>query len=566
MILKSLQRKNVATIPSEYSGQERRFAQSVSEELDTLSGRRGNIIDRAVTFRDLLETGLLRSSKGILGNGTEVIGPSQDGDGAGGGATQLPTQPENFSATGGFGVIFLEWTLPQYIGHAYVEIFRLRKNNPTDADPTLAQALDAGVYTRYYGDLMRFTDTNVGSQENWYYWIRAVNIDGVVGPFFSSTGVEATTALDYVFVSGLIDNILADDINTLGLNTTLDSIDSTLTSQGQTITSIAVINNAQQAKYVVKVDNNGHVSGFGLLSTANDGTPTSSFIVAANKFAIAAPFNASAAEVAAVGTNIPFKVLTTATNINGVSVPAGVYIADAFIHNAQITTALIQDAAITSAKINDLSATKITSGTITIDNSNSIAIRQGKTSFNGTANGFFLGNSNGAGVFNVGNASNFVKFDGSTLQVTGASITEASIGTLKIAGEAVTAPRSAGGSASTTFGSTNTEICNISFTMPALGAGQSAGVMVLGTANCFSSNNTATSVRIRLFKNTTQIGSIGMTWASDGVSGCALAKTTQGSGGTSTYYLKASCDNNSGGSSTKSGTISGTLLLLVGKK
>ncbi|HAW75392.1 MAG TPA: hypothetical protein DCW74_06610 [Alteromonas australica] len=559
MIIKSLKRKNVATVPSGYSGQERRFAQSVSEELDTLSGRRGNVIDRAVTFRDLLSTGVLRSSKGILGNGTEVIGPNEDGDGAGGGATQLPTKPDNFNATGGFGVIFLEWTLPEYVGHDYVEIFRLRKNNPTDPTPTLAQAQAVGVYTRYYGDLMRFTDTNVGNQENWYYWIRAVNIDGVTGPFESSAGVNATTALDYIFVSGLIDSILDDDINSLGLNTTLGAIDSTLTS-------VTNINNAQQAKYAVKIDNNGHVSGFGLLSTANDSTPTSSFVVAADRFAIAAPFNSSAADVTAVGTNIPFKVFTTATNVGGVSVPAGVYIQDAFIHNAQITTALIRDAAITSAKINDLSADKITSGNITIDNSNNIAIRQGKSFFNGTASGFFLGNLNGAGVFNLGDGTNFVKFDGTNLEVTGASITEASIGTLKIQGEAVTAPRSTGGSVSTTFGGTNREICNIPFTMPAIGAGQSAGVMVLGTVNCFSSNSTGTSVRIKIFKDNTQIGSIGMTWASDGVSGCALGKTTQGSGGSATYRLKASCDNNNGGSSTKAGTISGTLLILVGKK
>ena len=59
MKLKSLIRKSLAKVPTDISGQERRFAESVSENLDVLTGRRGNLIDRAVTFRDLLDTGIL---------------------------------------------------------------------------------------------------------------------------------------------------------------------------------------------------------------------------------------------------------------------------------------------------------------------------------------------------------------------------------------------------------------------------------------------------------------------------------------------------------------------------
>ena len=35
------------------------------------------------------------------------------------------------------------------------------------------------------------------------------------------------------------------------------------------------------SQYTVKLDNNGHVSGFGLATTDNDGTPSSAFIVRA---------------------------------------------------------------------------------------------------------------------------------------------------------------------------------------------------------------------------------------------------------------------------------------------
>ena len=55
------------------------------------------------------------------------------------------------------------------------------------------------------------------------------------------------------------------------------------------------------------------------------------------------------------GTNSqsPFFQIDTATTINGVQVPAGTYMKNAFIHNASITNAMVQDAAIDSAKIAD---------------------------------------------------------------------------------------------------------------------------------------------------------------------------------------------------------------------
>jgi hypothetical protein len=66
-------------------------------------------------------------------------------------------------------------------------------------------------------------------------------------------------------------------------------------------------------------------------------------------------------------TRIPFVVQTTATTINGVSVPAGVYMDTAFIRDGTITNAKIGNAVIDDAKIANLSAAKITAGTIAAD-------------------------------------------------------------------------------------------------------------------------------------------------------------------------------------------------------
>ena len=59
--------------------------------------------------------------------------------------------------------------------------------------------------------------------------------------------------------------------------------------------------------------------------------------------------------VEAYGTNSqsPFFQIDSSTTINGVSVPAGTYMKNAFIHNASITNAMVQNAAIDSAKIAD---------------------------------------------------------------------------------------------------------------------------------------------------------------------------------------------------------------------
>jgi hypothetical protein len=109
-------------------------------------------------------------------------------------------------------------------------------------------------------------------------------------------------------------------------------------------------------QYTVKVDLSGYVSGYGLASSVVNGVPSSEFIVRADAFAIGAPGQPS------IGYTLPFVVQTTPTTINGESVPAGVYINDAFIVNGSITNAKIADAAIDNAKIVELDAGKITTG------------------------------------------------------------------------------------------------------------------------------------------------------------------------------------------------------------
>jgi hypothetical protein len=790
MKLKSLIRKSLAKVPTDISGQERRFAESVSENLDVLTGRRGNLIDRAVTFRDLLDTGILRKASGLVtDSGTIEVVAGGDPNDPDGGVVDQPTQPTNLTASGGFGRIFPNWNLPPYRGHSRIQIFRHTADN-------LSVAQANGVYHEYFGDAHFWHDIGLASGTTYYYWVRAVNRLGAISAFNSSTGTSATTAIDYLYVSGLIDDILDDDVNSLGLNTAISNagtdvtqieqdisdIESDITgiqsditgiqsdisdlnsinawsssatyavndmvtysgkiwkasqastnqtpatgsaywtevgnytnlvdfvsaTQDQNVSTLSELNtnyytisgvngaisaattnlasqsyvqtqlgsytttaslqqnyytktgadsaiaaattnlasqsyvqtelgdytttasltqnyytktgadtaisaatsglasetyvqnelgdytttaslnqnyytktgadsaiasatsglasttyvtnalgsytttaslnqnyytktntdsaiasatsglasetyvqnelgdytntanlqqyyytktaadsaissgitnytttvgsetltlqqhhssiNGIEGKYAIKIDDNGSVAGFGLISTSNTGVPStgtgSAFIVAADRFAITSDADSTATENSNVGDNYPFKVFTTTHNVtdadgnqayddNGdaITVPAGVYIKDAFIHNGQITAATIEKGTITDAEIGSLNAGKITSGQIQIDNQNNFAIFQGKTqvisgetvgNYNSTASGFFLGNVNGYAAFNMGDASKYIKFNGSTgvFEASGAVIKDLSVTTAKIDDDAITVPDS----------------------------------------------------------------------------------------------------------------------------
>ena len=134
----------------------------------------------------------------------------------------------------------------------------------------------------------------------------------------------------------------ASDVTTL-----IVSVGSNTAAISTEATARASADGALQAQYTVKVEANGYVSGFGLASTAKNATPTSEFIVRADAFAIASPSGPGIVPAE------PFFVRTTPTTLNGVSVPAGVYIKDAFIQNGSIVNAMIGNAAIDTAQIAD---------------------------------------------------------------------------------------------------------------------------------------------------------------------------------------------------------------------
>jgi hypothetical protein len=179
------------------------------------------------------------------------------------------------------------------------------------------------------------------------------------------------------------DNALQGSINTVSASVTTE-----------TNARVSAINGVE-AKYGIKVNANGHVAGFGLIATNNTygNAGDSEFIMDATRVKI---FNGSSAVA-------PFLV-------SG----GTVYMQNVVVQNAQISS---------------LDMGKVTAGNIQAALSATTAgsIRFGKTYYGSPTAGIYLGYSGGY-VFDIGSSSTYMRWNGSGLDLYGATITLAGAG------------------------------------------------------------------------------------------------------------------------------------------
>lgn len=187
----------------------------------------------------------------------------------------------------------------------------------------------------------------------------------------AGTNEAITTALNTYSaqVDRTIATILTDYVSYANLDYALTSkTDKLMSIINNNVAQLTVTNeisaslNKVRAVNTLSVDINGVVSGYGLISSLENGVVQSAFGVNADTFYIGKPTDAVK----------PFVVTSVPKTIDGVTFPPGTWINSAIIANATIgtakitdaaiTTAKIQDASITNAKIESLSASKITTG------------------------------------------------------------------------------------------------------------------------------------------------------------------------------------------------------------
>ena len=260
-------------------------------------------------------------------------------------------------------------------------------------------------------------------------------------------------------------------LSVTNLTTTVGTHTSSISTQASSISGL-------EAKYVVKVNVNGYVAGYGLAITANDATPTSEFIVLADKFAVVNP--------AAGSPLVPFIVT------GGVC----------YMQNVVIGGALITDASISNAKIAGLAAGKITAGDITVaigitsgylQISSTGKVYSGKTTYADSTAGWWLGSDSGTPKFHIGNSTKSMTWDGSALTVTGEIISTSNISANTIAVPSV----STFSDTAITAGGSEYTVGTTSF----ITVGDSTAGNAIATvhATCDSGSETDAGVELRLY-------------------------------------------------------------------
>ena len=216
--------------PADVSPQLRGYLEALSEALDIRLGRRGDPVDRAVTLRELINSGL---AKELLNNPFDPNLPQNPGfvpeDKAD--VTDIPHQPTGFTANGAYSVVNCRWDFANYSTHNQTEIHSHTSDVRSDATLT-----GVSVGQTYLDP--------VGSGVTRYYWVRHVSIAGVVGPWNAIAGTVAQTAPDVEHLLG----VLTDAINLSNLSIALRA-------------NLSTYQNATQVNNIIDTNTNDFQSG-----------------------------------------------------------------------------------------------------------------------------------------------------------------------------------------------------------------------------------------------------------------------------------------------------------------
>ena len=139
-------------------------------------------MDRAITARDLVDSGIAAIPEGntTFTGSSSGLQPAATGTSTNENLDPIPA-PTNLTTAGAHSKEH-RWTwnpyeqVPCHQGHAFVQVFRHTSDDVANAT-MIAQV---SGYTGIYSD-------PVGGDADFYYWVKAVNTNGEVGPFNSSS-------------------------------------------------------------------------------------------------------------------------------------------------------------------------------------------------------------------------------------------------------------------------------------------------------------------------------------------------------------------------------------------
>ena len=229
----------VKNVPAKTDPELRSMLDSVKEAVEVRLGRRGDPRDRAVTLRELIDSGLAEELKGspFSPNGVPGIGivPPKLPPGN----LSVPPAPTGLEAAGAFTTIVVKWNQASYGNHAYTEVWRSRTDELGGA--TLLTTTNAFVLS-----------DPVEYNSSFYYWVRFVSTSDITGPFNNTNGVKAETEIDI----GAVMDSLSEELKNLPGFSTLNN-DFTVSLDGVTRTLQATLEalDAATATAVTNVNN-----------------------------------------------------------------------------------------------------------------------------------------------------------------------------------------------------------------------------------------------------------------------------------------------------------------------
>ncbi|UJZ96340.1 DUF1983 domain-containing protein [Photobacterium damselae subsp. damselae] len=250
---------------------------ALQENMELLTGQRGNGLDRAITVRELTQLGLIsvtRNTQGSVITQPRLPKPPADKP------VEVPLAPSNVSGVGGFGAIMLEWKNPTFQGFAYTEIWRASPN-ADGSTPSIEQAiLIATTPATVFSDIVEPGST-------FYYWCRFININHFPGPFQNIDGVKVSTKVNIQDVIDEIGSQLKDSQLIQQLNLTLSNVSTAVETVSSSVESLNQAGSkAYQALWSTKAQAGDIQAGIGLLAKS-DGT--SQVAVSASQFVVFDP-------------------------------------------------------------------------------------------------------------------------------------------------------------------------------------------------------------------------------------------------------------------------------------
>lgn len=214
-------RRTLPPVPPKAPSELRPLIAAMTEILETGEGVRGDPLDRKITLRDLLDSGIGRLKPGMPPGGdgnldSGTLPPAPD--------LSIPPAPAGFDAQGSFyGMINLSWTIPgqQYRNHAFTNIFRNEEDNFANAEIIGREA--GGFYTDYVRDDAIDPDDPT-KLKGYYYWITFTSVADIEGPPNSPNGTYAAPIADLGYVIELITGEIDADVLAQSLKEEVEKI------------------------------------------------------------------------------------------------------------------------------------------------------------------------------------------------------------------------------------------------------------------------------------------------------------------------------------------------------